>query len=153
LLSLSSRFQRVSRLGFVTAPTSLNGGEPNFARCLAVSWAGILYVHFRGLLLPNGIMPGAKFTFRPSLAFSYIGSVTARRSSSGPLSQNLRRRTTNGIAELSLLVIFAVESESPVTEFRMQLEYSLQLDKLKQTCLATSLSNHRPNYQPSSCSC
>jgi len=36
-----SKFQRVWRLGFVTAPTSLNGGQPNFAGCLAVSWAGI----------------------------------------------------------------------------------------------------------------
>jgi len=41
-----SKFQPVSRLGFVTAPTSLNGGQANFARCLAVSWAGTL--HFRG---------------------------------------------------------------------------------------------------------
>jgi len=38
-----SKFQRVSRLGDVTAPTSLNGDQPNFARCLAVSWAGTLY--------------------------------------------------------------------------------------------------------------
>jgi len=30
-------FQRVLRLGFITAPTSLNGGQPNFARCLAIS--------------------------------------------------------------------------------------------------------------------
>jgi len=37
-----SKLQRVSRLGFVTAPTSLNGGEPNFVRFLAVSWAGTL---------------------------------------------------------------------------------------------------------------
>ena len=41
-----SKFQRVLRLGFVTAPTSLNRGQPNFARCLAVSCAGILYIHF-----------------------------------------------------------------------------------------------------------
>jgi len=47
-----SKFQRVSRLGFVTAPTSLIGGRPNFARCLAVSWAGTLYIHFWGLLPP-----------------------------------------------------------------------------------------------------
>jgi len=40
-----SKFQRVSRLGFGTAPTSLNGGQPNFARCLAVSWADTLCVH------------------------------------------------------------------------------------------------------------
>jgi len=45
---------------------------------LAVSWAGTLYIHFRGLLSPNGILSAAKFTLCPSLAFSYIGSVTAR---------------------------------------------------------------------------
>jgi len=45
-----SKFQRVSRLGFVTAVMSLNGGQPNFARCLAVFWAGKLYLHFWGLL-------------------------------------------------------------------------------------------------------
>ena len=38
---------------------------------------------FLGALAPDGILPGAKFTFRPSLAFSYIGSVTALHSSSG----------------------------------------------------------------------
>jgi len=38
---------------------------------------------FWGLLPPNGILPAAKVTLRPSLAFSYIGSVTARHSSSG----------------------------------------------------------------------
>ena len=41
------------------------------------------YIHFRGLLPPDGILPGAKFTLRPSFAFSYIGSITARHSSSG----------------------------------------------------------------------
>jgi len=38
---------------------------------------------FLQALTPGGILPGAKFTLRPSLAFSYIGSVTARHSSSG----------------------------------------------------------------------
>jgi len=33
-------------------------------------------------VLPDRILPGAKFTLRPSLAFSYIGSVTAQHSSS-----------------------------------------------------------------------
>ena len=32
---------------------------------------------------PDGILPGAKFTLRPSLALSYIFSVTARHSSNG----------------------------------------------------------------------
>jgi len=39
------------------------------------------YIHFRGPLPPNGILPGAEFTLRPSLAFSYtslIGSVIAK---------------------------------------------------------------------------
>ena len=63
--------------------TSLNGSQPNFARCLTVFWAGTLCKHFRGLLPRNGILPGAKFTLRPSLVLSYIGSVTARHSSSG----------------------------------------------------------------------
>ena len=66
-------------LGFVTAPTSLSRAQPNFAQCLAVSWGGTLYIyiHFWGLLPHKGILPGAKFTLRPSLAFSYIGSITA----------------------------------------------------------------------------
>jgi len=38
---------------------------------------------FSGALAPEGIFPGAKFTLRSSLAFSYIGTVTARHSSSG----------------------------------------------------------------------
>jgi len=43
-----SKFQRVLHLGFVTAATLLTGGQRNFARCLAVSWAATLYIHFRG---------------------------------------------------------------------------------------------------------
>ena len=77
-----SKRQRLSRLGFLSA-TSLTGGQPNFARCLAVSCAATLCIHFRRLLPPDGISPHVKFTLRPSLAFSYIGSVTARHSSSG----------------------------------------------------------------------
>jgi len=61
--------------------TSLNGGQPNFARCLSVSWDGTLYRFFllgRGFLPCNGILPGAKLTLRASLVFSYIGSIIAR---------------------------------------------------------------------------
>jgi len=60
---------------------SLNGRHQNFAGCSAFFWAGTLYT-FLGALAPNGILPSAKFTLRPSLAFSYIGSVTPRHSSS-----------------------------------------------------------------------
>jgi len=38
---------------------------------------------FSAALDPDRILPGAKFTLRPSIAFWYIGSVTARHSSSG----------------------------------------------------------------------
>jgi len=51
-----------------------------FGRLL--DWYSI-YIHFRGLLPPNGSLPGAKFTLRPSLAFFCFGSVTARHWSSG----------------------------------------------------------------------
>jgi len=77
-----SKFQSVSRLHLVTAATSFNGSQPNIAGYLAVSWAVTLYIHFWRLLPRNGILPGAKITLRPSLALSYIGSVTARHWSS-----------------------------------------------------------------------
>jgi len=66
-----SKFQWVSRVGFITAATSLTGGQRNFARCLAISLAGTLRIHLQGLLPPDGILPGAEFTLRLSLAFSY----------------------------------------------------------------------------------
>ena len=40
-------------------------------------------IHFRGLLPRNGILPGATFPLRTSLALSHTGSVTARHSSCG----------------------------------------------------------------------
>jgi len=45
-----SKFQWVSCVGFITAQTSLNGGQPNCARCFTVFWAGTLHIHFPGLL-------------------------------------------------------------------------------------------------------
>jgi len=81
-----SKFQPVLHLGFITAPTSLNGGQPNFARCLAISCTGVLHIYtFWGLLPPNranGVLSAAKFTLHPSLAFFHIGSVSAWHSSS-----------------------------------------------------------------------
>ena len=57
--------------------------QPNFSQCLALTWAGKLYIHFWQLLLSNRILPGAKFSLRPPSLHSAIGSVTARQSSSG----------------------------------------------------------------------
>jgi len=39
---------------------------------------GLVHYTFSGALAPDGILPDATFTLRPSLAFSYIGSVTTR---------------------------------------------------------------------------
>jgi len=71
-----SKFQWVSLLSFATAPTSLNGGQSNLARRLAVSWTGTLYIHF-------GAVAHNRIHFAPNSALSYIGSVTVRHSSSG----------------------------------------------------------------------
>ena len=67
--------------GFRVLPLLLQRRSPEANRTLNDVWpspagAGSLYMHFRGLLPPDGILPGAKFTLRPSLAFSYIGTVT-----------------------------------------------------------------------------
>jgi len=43
-----SKFQTVSRLASVTAATSLSGGQPNFAQCLAVFYR---LVHIHGIYL------------------------------------------------------------------------------------------------------
>ena len=79
-----SKFQRVSRLSFVTAVTSLNGSQLNFARCLAVSCAATLYIYISG-----GCYPITKFCdVQDSVCVlqvlrSPVGIVTARHSSSG----------------------------------------------------------------------
>jgi len=51
--------------------------------CRLLGWCTMYRPTFSGLLPRNGILPGAKFTLRPSLAFSYISSVTARHFISG----------------------------------------------------------------------
>jgi len=51
------------------------------------------------------MLPGAKFTLHPSLAFFYIGSVTAGHASS-ERQPNCAASYKNGITELSLVVIF-----------------------------------------------
>jgi len=58
------------------------------------------YMYIFGGSCPDRILPGAEFTLHPSLAFSYIGSVTARHSSSW-VSQTLQHGTRNGTTELS----------------------------------------------------
>jgi len=62
--------------------------SPEANQTLHDLWPSPEMVHyiyiFGGFCPSDGILPRAKFTLRPSLAFSYIGSVTAWHSSSGP---------------------------------------------------------------------
>ena len=101
-----SGWDRLARLR--QAPTNFNGfrvlasllqrrrsTEVNHKLCTMFGrlLAGTVHMHFWGILPPDGILPGAKFTLRPSLAFSCIGSATARHSSNGrqPNCAALRR--------------------------------------------------------------
>jgi len=59
-----SKYQRGSRLGFATAATSLNGNQPNFARCLTVCWAGILHN------IVSGVLPLTEFFARCKIHFT-----------------------------------------------------------------------------------
>jgi len=96
-----SKFQWVSRLGFVTAATSLTGGQQqNFARSLAVSWAGTLYIHF------GGSCPLTEFCqLQNSLCVQVLRSpilaALLRGTPAAGASQTWRRGTRNGITELS----------------------------------------------------
>ena len=78
-----SKFQWVSHLGFITAATSLNRNQPNFAPCLAVSCAAT-YIYIFGSC--SSVMEFCQV--QNSLCVlqvlhSPIGSVTAKQLSSG----------------------------------------------------------------------
>jgi len=97
--------QRVSRLGFVTAAMSLTGGQPHSARCLAVSCAGTLFIHFRGLLPPDKSLLAEFWPVQNSLYVQVLRSPILETLLHGTpavsVSQTLRRGTRNGITELS----------------------------------------------------
>jgi len=85
------------RLGSLGTPTNFNGFASSLRYCSDIAqWrptkpcmtfdrllAATLYIHLRGLLHPDGILPGAKLTLCPSLAFSYIGTITGWHLTSG----------------------------------------------------------------------
>ena len=96
-----SKFQRVSRLGFVTAATSFTEGQPNFARCLAPTPGLVHYVYISG-----GFCPMTEFCrVQTSLCVQVLVCpvLAALLHGTRPLgvSQTLRRGTRNGITELS----------------------------------------------------
>jgi len=93
-----SKFQRVSRLGFVTVAAWLNGGQPNFARCLAVPWTDTIHIFW-------GSCPRTEFCHvHNSLCVQVLRSPILAALLHGTravgVSDILRRRTRNGITEL-----------------------------------------------------
>ena len=96
----SSKFQRVSRLGFVTAASSFTRGQLNFSRCLAVSWAGTLYIHFSGALASGRNFARCKIQFASKSCVLLVAALL-HGTRAASVSQNLRHATTNGITELS----------------------------------------------------
>ena len=87
-----SKFQPISRLGFVTAPTSLN-----FARCLAVSWTctytfSMALASWEFCQVQNSLY--VQVLRSPILAELLHGTAAG-------VSQTFRRGTRNGITKLS----------------------------------------------------
>jgi len=97
---------------------------------------GILYT-FLGLSSPNGILPGSKFTLRPSLPFSYIGSVTARHSSSGR-QPNFRRGTK---MELRNFRSSSFSSEDATYILRASITLAHILSKILNLCVLRTRNN------------
>ena len=91
--------QQVSRLGVITAPTPLTGGQPNFAPCLAVSWAGTLYIHFLGSC-PLTEFCQVQNSLCVQVLRSRILAALLHCTPAAGVSQTLRRGTRNGIIEL-----------------------------------------------------
>jgi len=73
--------------GFGVLPSLLQQRHsPEAKQTLQDVWPSpglVHYIYIFGGSCPDVILPGAKCTLRPSLAFSNVGSVAARHSSSG----------------------------------------------------------------------
>jgi len=82
-LGHARKFQQVSRLGVVTAPTSFNRGQSKFAQCLAVSRTGhCIYISGRSCPLTDFWQSIRGFTTMRyiNLRFTYLLCVQIWRS-------------------------------------------------------------------------
>jgi len=78
-----SKFQRLSRL-WLRYCSDIAHWRPSKLWTIFGRFLGCHTIYtFWGLLSPNGILPAAKFTLRPSLAFFCIASVNVPHYSSG----------------------------------------------------------------------
>jgi len=90
-----SKFQRVSHLAFIrpTAATSLTGGHPNSAQCLAVSWVVLIhYTHFQGLMTEFCPVQNSVYV---QVLHSPILTALLHSTPAAGVSQTLRRGTRN----------------------------------------------------------
>jgi len=97
--------RRPAMTGRVSGPllrraTPLNGGQPNFARCLAVSWPGTLYIHFWELTEFCQV----QYSLCVQVLRSSILTALSHGTCAAGVSQILWRGARNGITELSLIV-------------------------------------------------
>jgi len=91
---------------FVTAATSLTGGQPNLARCLAVFWAATLYIYiyiyiFGSSWPPDGFAKCKVHFTSKSCVLYWLHYSTALQQRASLVSQTLRHGTRNAITELS----------------------------------------------------
>jgi len=100
-LGHSSKFQRVAHLVFVTAATALTGGQPNFARCLAISYAGTLYIYIFGGSCLRTEFCWVQNSLYVQLLHSPILPALLHGTPPASVSQAFRCGTRNGITELS----------------------------------------------------
>ena len=98
-LGHASKFQSVSRLRFVTAATSLSGGQPNFARCVAVSWASTLYIRSLGSCPLTEFCQLQNSLCVQVLRSSILAALMHGTGAAG-VNQALWCGTSNGITEL-----------------------------------------------------
>jgi len=95
-----SKFWWVSHLAFVSAATSLTGGQPNFAQYLVISWAATLYIHFRGLLPLTEFCRVENSSYVQVLRSRILAALLHGTPAAG-VSQTLRHGTRNGVTQLS----------------------------------------------------
>jgi len=92
------KFQRVSRLAFVTAYRRKN--QPNFARSLAISLAGTRYIHFWGSCPLTQFCQVHNSLYVHVLRSPILAALLHSTPAAG-VSQTLWHGTRNGITELS----------------------------------------------------
>jgi len=95
-----TKFQQVSHLAFVTASTSLTGGQPNFAWCLAISWL-VHHIYIFGGSFPLTEFCPLQNSLYVQVLLSPILAALVHGMPGAGISQTLQRCKRNGITELS----------------------------------------------------